>query len=808
MNKYGFWSRLPIRRKVLSVLIPAFFLIMLIVTISYLELKENTLKNNSQFIRLVAESKTSELNSSLDRNAKKFISWTKDDIYGLGIEFDTIDELENQLREMLVTSPGFSMLIISDLSGKVLTSVSHETQNTKAFQPGAQISEMLREISQTEIDANLIQSPLLNEFEPKTSTTFMFSYPTKNSSDQPNGFLLAFVNWSKIHEQTQQVASILRTNGLEHCAVALANLGQKRALSYSEADEIGKQCEFDEKVAEWLLKSEEGSLKLFSIKNTPKFITFIRIIDTASLMNAAVTAGRSSQNFMIILVPENDIMSKVKKVLWTNIFIGIFAMLLLAGLIALVAKKISSPIRKITQISQNIAKGNLGDIVDIYRGDEVGKLADAFREMAGALSRKTQVARKIANGDLDIALESVSPTDELGQAMIMMRERISSLLYDVDRISQAAVDGNLDYRADATIHGGEFARIIQGINDTLDSVNKPIKEAKDVLERVALRDLSARVLGEYQGDHALIKKAVNEAVTNLEQNMQIVSANTRQFSNAAEQISSGSQSLAHHSSEQASSLEQIAHSLKMLSAMTSKNTADSLSVRDESVKTSEITTLGLERMKKLSEIIIRMKNSSDETAKIVKTIEGIAFQTNLLALNAAVEAARAGEAGKGFAVVAEEVRNLAIRSANAAKDSGNLINESVKIADNGVAMNSDVLQNLEDINNEVQQMKSILETLATENQKQTTGFDKINIAVEELNNLTQQNASNSEQSAGIAEELSSQAAEIKIMVSAFTLSGTKGNAKRIIEVQSVMNTQPEAEQVDSEALNEDYEFDF
>ncbi len=165
------------------------------------------------------------------------------------------------------------------------------------------------------------------------------------------------------------------------------------------------------------------------------------------------------------------------------------------------------------------------------------------------------------------------------------------------------------------------------------------------------------------------------------------------FAAASGQISSGSQSLSQSSSEQASALEEISSSLQ-----TKQNTSNAQEARRLSEAARTSTLKGVDSMQRLSAAMDQIKASSDSTAKIVKTIDEIAFQTNLLALNAAVEAARAGDAGKGFAVVAEEVRNLAMRSAEAAKNTSTLIEESVHKAEGGVSINQEVLKNLQEIN--------------------------------------------------------------------------------------------------------------
>jgi methyl-accepting chemotaxis protein len=169
-------------------------------------------------------------------------------------------------------------------------------------------------------------------------------------------------------------------------------------------------------------------------------------------------------------------------------------------------------------------------------------------------------------------------------------------------------------------------------------------------------------------------------------------------------------------------------------------------------------------MKRMTEAIDKIKNSASETAKIIKTIDEIAFQTNLLALNAAVEAARAGEAGKGFAVVAEEVRNLARRSAEAAKNTADLIEGSQKNAEAGVAVTAEVAKNLVGIKDNAGKVATLIAEIAAASKEQSQGIDQVNTAVSEMDKIVQKNAANAEESASASEELTSQAQELSAMV--------------------------------------------
>ena len=257
-----------------------------------------------------------------------------------------------------------------------------------------------------------------------------------------------------------------------------------------------------------------------------------------------------------------------------------------------------------------------------------------------------------------------------------------------------------------------------------------------------------------------------------------LSSGSEQTSSAASQVSSTSQSLAEGSNEQASSLEETSSSLEEMSSQV-KHNAENAGEAEQAVNKgrSEVEG-GVQAMDKMSQAIHEIKGSSEETSKIIKTIDDIAFQTNLLALNAAVEAARAGEAGKGFAVVAEEVRNLAQRSAEAAKNTSELIEKSQVSAENGVAVVDDVSQRLTRIQESVQQVETLVKEIAAASKEQAQGIDQVNTAVSEMDKVVQQNASDSEETASAAQELSSQAAEMDKVVRELS-SIVQGNSKSL-----------------------------
>jgi methyl-accepting chemotaxis protein len=342
--------------------------------------------------------------------------------------------------------------------------------------------------------------------------------------------------------------------------------------------------------------------------------------------------------------------------------------------------------------------------------------------------------------------------------------RLSKL---IEEWSRGRLDGRLNIRG----RTDELGVMAAAADSWVDALYELITEdGGKVLKAAADKDLSLRLTGEYEGDYGVMRDNINAVVQNLDDALIQVQETVGHVSSASGQISGGAQCLAEGSSEQAASLEEVSASLEEMSSMTKQSADNSSQAKVLAGEARSAADDGDAAMKRMATAINQIKESADNTAKIIKTIDDIAFQTNLLALNAAVEAARAGEAGKGFAVVAEEVRNLAMRSAEAAKETASMIEQSVRNADGGVKITEEVAASLGRIVDRAGKVGNLIEEIAAASNEQAQGIEQVNTAVLKMNEVTQRNATNSEESASAAEELNSLAEELEDMVRAFKLS--------------------------------------
>ncbi|MEJ2079830.1 MAG: methyl-accepting chemotaxis protein [Acidobacteriota bacterium] len=457
----------------------------------------------------------------------------------------------------------------------------------------------------------------------------------------------------------------------------------------------------------------------------------------------------------------------------------VFGALMAVALGLFVARMITRPVVDLTKAAGKVAAGDLDCRLPDASGDEIGQLSEGFRALIQYMQEMADAADGISRGTLDTQVRVRSEQDRLALSFNRALEALKELTGETQRLIRAAQDGDLDVRGRTDGFEGGFRDLIASINGMMDSVVEPLRETGAVLEQLAGKDMTARLSGEYRGEFSRLKGTLNSTIENLGESLSQVSAGAQQVSTASEQISKGSQHMAQASSEQASTLEEVSATLQEVSSMAAQNAANAQEARGFSDQAGNTVSEGMTSMRQLSEAIDRIKQSSDETSKIVKTIDEIAFQTNLLALNAAVEAARAGDAGKGFAVVAEEVRNLAMRSAESAKSTADLIDVSIGNAQDVVTLNATVLSKLEEISSQVRRVGEGVNEIAAASEQQNDGIRQVNDAMEQMNQVTQQTAANAEESASVAEELSGQAEEMNELVSQFVLTARESHARAV-----------------------------
>ena len=310
------------------------------------------------------------------------------------------------------------------------------------------------------------------------------------------------------------------------------------------------------------------------------------------------------------------------------------------------------------------------------------------------------------------------------------------------------------------------------------SIVHPLNYAIKIAENVAAGDLSQKIENEHQDEIGQLLNALSSMVQTLSQIMAEIRASTEQITSAASQIATGNMDLSSRTEMQASSLEETASSMEEMTSTVKQNADNARQANQLSAAAADVAQKGGAMINQVVEVMGRINTSSQKISDIIGVIDGIAFQTNILALNAAVEAARAGEQGRGFAVVASEVRNLAQRSASAAKDIKDLIGESVAQVKEGTKVVDQSGENMAKIVTSIQHVSEVVSEISTASQEQSSGIDQINIAITQMDETTQQNAALVEEAAAAASSMDDQARALNALVEKFKLEDERTNTFR------------------------------
>ncbi len=409
----------------------------------------------------------------------------------------------------------------------------------------------------------------------------------------------------------------------------------------------------------------------------------------------------------------------------------------------------------------------LGASIDLFH-----KNPSHQRQMLDAL--RTSYSTQIVVGGRTYALVA-SPIynnegERLGTA-VQWTDRTDEVAVEkeVATLVDGAVEGDLSRRIELAGKTGFFKQLGEGINELMKVTETSLNEVVRVLGEVAHGNLTEQVVGDFRGTFGRLKDDTNATVDKLKDLIGQIKESVDAINTAAKEISAGNTDLSQRTEEQASSLEETASSMEELTSTVKQNAENARQANQLAHSASEVAGQGGEKVRKAVETMHELNESAQKIGSIISVIDGIAFQTNILALNAAVEAARAGEQGRGFAVVAGEVRNLAQRSAAAAKEIQTLITADGEIVEQGSKLVMESGEAMEEIVTSIKRVTDIMAEISAASDEQSQGIEQVNQAVSQMDEVTQQNAALVEEAAAAAESLEEQSQGLADAVSFFRI---------------------------------------
>jgi methyl-accepting chemotaxis protein len=432
------------------------------------------------------------------------------------------------------------------------------------------------------------------------------------------------------------------------------------------------------------------------------------------------------------------------------------------------------------EIRDIVAAANKGDFstkIDVNnKAGYTKELSDLLNQLSntvdGAFKDTIRVADALARGDLSqkVTTEYAGAYNQVKTSVNSTADSLTQIVAEIQGIVEAANKGDFSIKLDLNGKQGYTKTLSELLNQLSNTVDTAFEDIIIVAKALALGDLTQVVTRDYQGAYNDVKQNLNSTVDNLQKLVGEVKTSVDTIGTASKEIASGNLDLSQRTEEQASSLEETAASMEELTSTVKQNAENARQANQLANSASAVAEKGGAVVHEVVGTMSAINDSSRKIVDIISVIDGIAFQTNILALNAAVEAARAGEQGRGFAVVAAEVRNLAQRSAAAAKEIKTLIGDSVKKVEVGSKLVDNAGKTMEEIVSAVKRVTDIMSEISAASSEQSKGIEQVNEAITQMDGVTQQNAALVEEAAAAAESLEEEAQNLTHSVSVFKLA--------------------------------------
>ncbi len=511
---------------------------------------------------------------------------------------------------------------------------------------------------------------------------------------------------------------------------------------------------------------------------------------------------------------------KEREEIKSNLETTMITIFLLIGIIAIafslyITGLIVNPVHRLADVMRRVSEtGEFQHRADVDQKDELGEMSDAFNALLSssqqAIQEANTVVGAIAKGEFDkrVTAELKGDLHTLKEGVNGSAESVDFMMKELGKVMDALYNGDFTVKMDPRVAGefrartenalgginetingiirvmdqmqqgefehrvtvearGDLLKLKDGVNNSMDSLENAIQDITRIMVGQSNGDLTQKITAQYHGELQVLKDAINQTAEKLIEVVSDAVNASNIVSDAAQEVTKGAIDLSQRVQEQAASLEETSATMDEMNTAVQNNTQNASEAAHLSEDVQSKAHEGVQVMQKTIEAMNAIQDSSQKISEIVTLIDGIAFQTNLLALNAAVEAARAGDHGRGFAVVAGEVRALAQKAAEAAKDIKSLIEESVNRIGEGTDLASQSGEMLNTINESVASVTEMIGQIASASSEQATGVGQVHLAISQIDQMTQQNAALVEETSAASESMSEQAEALRNDMSFF-----------------------------------------
>ncbi|MDY6987919.1 MAG: response regulator [Thermodesulfobacteriota bacterium] len=419
MRLFSRFSSVKLRSKILIGILLSLVPMLAITGIAYYTARSTTLKNSERIMHLINEYGANQINRFMMIQEGVFAGWSREETFGLATQLLMTGELQDQFESMLQAAHAFCLLMLTDIDGKVLAASAGgeaAAQRVADFQ-GQRVKDVPQLKDQADLCATYTKSAFMDQIGQKSSYTYLFSLKTRDTNGEPNGFFLAYLDWSLLQDTIETVFADNVVNGFGHAKVALLDMDSETFLCHSNEELIGRRSKMDDSLRSWLNRQWAGEVQKFRVEKENDYVTFTALQSTAGLL---MDYGTASNLRLVTLIPEGDIMVDVHKLLLTSIGIGTAGCLTIALIAAFFLSDIRRKFNKFLGVFEHMSQGEIRETLDIEGNDEFAEAAISFNRLVEYLREVVSVCEGVAVGEYDRSIRGKGENDLLGNAINRM----------------------------------------------------------------------------------------------------------------------------------------------------------------------------------------------------------------------------------------------------------------------------------------------------------------------------------------------------------------------------------------------------